>query len=71
MRMLLPSVIALGTLAACSLPMTGAVTETEKAMCGVWQDSLPTRSTADTSETRAAIGRAYDVFEAVCGRPAF
>lgn len=40
-------------------------------MCDVWQESLPTRSTADTPETRAAIAQAYDVFEAVCQRKAF
>lgn len=35
-------------------------------MCDVWQDSLPSRSRADTEQTIAEIGRAYDVFEAVC-----
>lgn len=71
MKMLLTSAIALVLLAGCAQTMTPAVTGTETALCDVWQDSLPTRSRADTPETRAAIGRSYDVFEAVCRRKAF
>jgi len=40
-------------------------------MCDIWQESLPTRSKADTAQTIAEIGRAYDQFEAVCQREAF
>ena len=45
---------------------TGAVTETERAVCDAWRDSLPSRSRSDTIETRHAIGRAYDEFLAAC-----
>jgi len=72
MRMLLLSGTALVLLAACSqTPPTPAVSETERALCDVWQDSLPTRSRDDSAETIASIGNAYDVFEATCLRPVF
>lgn len=55
-------------LGACSPKTTAGVSATEEAMCDAWQDSLPTRSNADTQQTVAEIGRTYDVFEAVCQR---
>ena len=70
MKTLLPFVTALALLAACSPSLTTpAVTETEKAFCDAWEAALPTRSREDTERTRAEIGRLYDAFEAVCGRP--
>ena len=71
MKTLLLFASALLMLAACNPRMTSEVIETEAALCDVWQDSLPTRSKADTPETIEGIGRAYDVFEAVCERAAF
>jgi len=63
------SVIALtlcgASLSACS-PMIPAVTATEAELCRQWRDSLPTRSRSDTEQTRAEIGRAYDVQAAAC-----
>ena len=41
-------------------------TATERELCIAWRDSLPTRSKSDTEETRAEIGRAYDVQAAAC-----
>ena len=61
--------LALGMLATgCARTVTPAATATEAALCDAWQDSLPTRSRADTVETQEQIGAAYDVFEAVCER---
>ncbi len=72
MRTLPLFVIALALLGACGPRMvTPAVSETEAALCDVWQMSLPTRSREDTTETIEAIGRAYDMFEAACQRPVF
>ncbi|WPZ28960.1 hypothetical protein T8A63_15200 [Sulfitobacter sp. OXR-159] len=45
---------------------TGAVTETERAACEAWRDSLPSRSRLDTARTRVEIGDGYDVFLAAC-----
>ncbi len=45
---------------------TSAATETERAACEAWRDSLPSRSRADTQITRVEIGDAYDVFLAAC-----
>ena len=56
-------------LMGCTPTTTPEVTATTEALCDVWQDSLPSRSAQDTEQTRAEIGRAYDVFEAVCERP--
>jgi hypothetical protein len=67
MRTLLLFVTALALLAACSPKLTTpAVTETEKAFCDAWQESLPTRSRNDTAQTQTEIGRSYDLFLAVC-----
>ena len=41
-------------------------TGTEREICIAWRDSLPSRSRADTEQTRAEIGRAYDVQAAAC-----
>lgn len=48
------------------MKQTGAVTETERAACEAWRDSLPSRSRLDTAQTRAEIGDGYDVFLAAC-----
>ena len=71
MKTLLLSVTVLAVLSGCARLTTPAVSETEAALCDVWQGSLPTRSQRDTAQTIAEIGRAYDVFEAVCQREAF
>ena len=71
MKMPLLFVSALLILSGCARLTTQEVSETEAALCDVWQDSLPTRSQRDTPETIEGIGRAYDVFEAVCERAAF
>lgn len=60
--------LAMLTATGCTTTTVEA-TATEAALCDVWQDSLPTRSRSDTPETQEEIGRAYDVFEAVCQRP--
>lgn len=62
------SVIALTlpALAGCAAPRIGAATATERELCVAWRDSLPTRSKSDTEQTRAEIGRAYDVQAAAC-----
>ena len=52
--------------AACN-PMTGG-SETERALCEAWRDSLPTRSREDTDQTQNEIGLAYDVQAAACPR---
>lgn len=49
-----------------TMKQTGAVTETERAACEAWRDSLPSRSRSDTAQTRAEIGDGYDVFLAAC-----
>jgi len=59
---------ALAMLMGCTQATTNAAGATEQALCDVWQDSLPSRSRADTEQTKAEIGRAYDVFEAACQR---
>ena len=56
-------------LMGCTPTMTPEVTATTEALCDVWQDSLPSRSAQDTERTQREIGRAYDLFEAVCERP--
>ena len=61
-------VAALATPSACGLRTTPEATATETALCDVWEDSLPSRSRADTLTTQREIGRLYDVFEAVCER---
>lgn len=45
---------------------TAEATATEAALCTSWGDALPSRSVADTAQTRGEIGLAYDVFEAAC-----
>lgn len=59
---------ALGMLMSCSQTTTTGGGATTEAMCDVWQQSLPSRSRADTAQTIEEIGRAYDVFESVCQR---
>lgn len=61
------AVLAMLTATGCGQKI-GAGSATEAAMCDVWHDSLPSRSVNDTDQTIAEIGRAYDVFEAVCQR---
>lgn len=66
---LMPSVTALMlcgvSLSACA-PTMIADTATERELCIQWRDSLPTRSRSDTEQTRAEIGRAYDIQAAAC-----
>lgn len=67
MRTPLLFVTALALLAACSPNRTTqGVTETEKALCDAWQESLTTRSRNDTQQTQDGIGRGYDSFLAAC-----
>ena len=40
------------TLTACA-PSRGPVTATERTLCRIWGESLPTRSRADTAQTQA------------------
>ena len=68
MRTLMIFAAALAMLMGCTTTTTPEATATTEARCDVWQDSLPSRSAQDTEQTRAEIGRAYDVFEAVCER---
>lgn len=58
--------LLLGAVAACS-PTIPAATETERAQCEAWRDSLPSRSRTDSTQTQAEIGTAYDAFLAACG----
>lgn len=41
-------------------------TATERTLCRVWGESLPTRSRKDTTETQKQIGEAYADFAAAC-----
>lgn len=57
----------LPALAGCTNMTTmPEATATEREICVAWRDSLPTRSRADTAQTRAEIGLAYDVQAAAC-----
>lgn len=67
-RTLTISAVALAMLTGCNPVMMTEAGATEQALCDVWHDSLPSRSRADTPETQAQIGRAYDKFEAACRR---
>lgn len=58
----------LGLVGACT-PTSGAGIATEAEICRAWRDSLPSRSSSDTEQTRAEIGVSYDVQAAAC--PAF
>ena len=51
---------------ACATQPIVEATATEAARCEAWEASLPTRSDADTAQTQAEVGHAYDVFEAAC-----
>ena len=62
------SAVALVMLTGCNSMKINAGGATEQALCDVWQDSLPSRSRADTRQTQEEIGRAYDKFEAACRR---
>lgn len=50
----------------CTKPTTPAVSEIEYEICRTWQSSLPTRSGADTQQTKDEIGNQYDDFLAAC-----
>ncbi len=54
-------------LVACGPATIPAASETEHALCQAWRDDLPTRSRADSPQTQAEIGVAYDAFLAACG----
>jgi hypothetical protein len=68
MRNLFAILLLATGLTAC-VNMTTQATETEKELCRVWGESLPTRSRADTEQTRAEITQAYADFASAC--PAF
>lgn len=55
----------LGPVAGCT-PTTDVATATEAEICRAWRDSLPSRSSGDTEQTRAEIGVSYDVQAAAC-----
>lgn len=46
--------------------MIPVATETEKALCVAWGDSLSTRSRLDTVTTQESIGEGYGSFKAQC-----
>lgn len=58
------SAVALLMLTGCTTLTTA--TETERALCEAWRNSLPTRSHSDTEQTQAEIGRARAVQREVC-----
>lgn len=68
MAALMKSVAVLTLLAVpgCTWTRTSEATATEQELCLAWRDSLPTRSRQDTEQTKAEIGRAYDVHAAAC-----
>ena len=39
---------------------------TERTLCRVWGESLPTRSRSDTAQTQLEVAEAYADFEAAC-----
>ena len=51
------------TLTACA-PSRGPVTATERTLCRIWGESLPTRSRADTAQTQVEIAESYADFVA-------
>ena len=57
--------IAALTLTACS-PSRGPGGATERTLCRVWGESLPTRSRADTAQTQTEIAESYADFVAAC-----
>ena len=59
---------ALVAMAACSpIAPTPESTATERELCRVWFDSIPTRSQSDTAQTRLEVQTAIDVWDEVCG----
>ena len=52
-------------LTACESTRTQA-TATEQELCIAWGESLPTRSRADTQQTRDEITAGYAAFGAAC-----
>ena len=58
------TIFALMLVQACG--MIPVVTETEKALCRAWGDSLSTRSRLDTVGTQEEIGEGYGDFKAQC-----
>ena len=57
--------LTLLAISACS-PAIPVATATERELCIAWRDSLASRSTKDTGQTQAEIGRSYDVQAAAC-----
>lgn len=53
------------TLAACETTRI-AGSETEAEICRQWGNALPTRSRADTEQTKAEITALYGRFELTC-----
>ena len=52
-------------LSGCAPSMTPD-TATERTLCRVWGESLPTRSRRDTEQTKLEISEAYADFAAAC-----
>ena len=52
-------------LTACA-SSRGPDTATERTLCRVWGESLPTRSRMDTAQTQTEIAAAYADFGAAC-----
>ncbi|MCB5412338.1 hypothetical protein [Pseudogemmobacter faecipullorum] len=52
-------------LTGCASSMTPG-SATEAAHCEIWGKSLPTRSRADTGQTKAEIQRGYAAFDLAC-----
>ena len=63
LKMLLPTAALI--LSGCA-SMTTPDTATERALCRVWGESLPTRSRSDTEQTQTEIAEAYADFAAAC-----
>lgn len=53
------------SLSGCAGSMTPG-SATEAARCEIWGKSLPTRSRADTGQTRDEIQRGYAAFDLAC-----
>jgi hypothetical protein len=51
---------------ACQWTKTTSGDTAIEAVCREWGRSLPTRSKQDTEQTQREIGRAYNIFQAVC-----
>jgi hypothetical protein len=66
LRKLATLLVVLPMLTACQWMKTTPGDTAIEAICREWGRSLPTRSRQDTEQTQREIGRAYNVYEAVC-----